>query len=298
VSRVQEFSRIAFQGEPGAFSEEAAVRLLGDAVETVPRPSFDALFAAIDAGAADAILAPIENSLAGTIVPVCDLLWSCRHTIHAEAIHPIRMCLIGAPGATLQSIRSVQSHPAALAQCENYFRAHARVHKVAAEDTAGSVREVMQQRDPVRAAIASRRAAERYGATVLCAGIDDNALNYTRFLLLAPQAATQRGANKMTLLVRLGHRPGSLHRALEVFARRNMNLLKIESRPLHGSPWHYRFFLDVETPPVAELVQATLRDLEKHTEEVRLLGWYRAAATPGQVAAPAISDACPAEVAR
>lgn len=286
--------RVAFQGERGAFSEEAALRLLGPAADTVPRPTFDSLFRAVSQNVATAILAPIENSLAGTIARVCDLLWDCPLTVQAEVIHPIRHCLIGAPGATLQNIRSVQSHPAALAQCENYFQEHPNVQRVATEDTAGSVRDIVLRGDPTLAAIASRRAAEIYGGVVLQEGLEDDPQNFTRFLLLGPQAKTPAGANKMTLLLQLPHRPGTLHRALEVFSRRKMNLLKIESRPQVGRPWHYRFFLDVETPQDTEYVQATLDELRKETEEMRLLGWYRAAETPQADAAQGLAAAQPA----
>lgn len=285
--------RIAFQGEPGAFSEEAAIALLGEAVQTVPRPTFDSLFAAIHDGAAEAILAPIENSLAGTIPRVCDLLWDCELSVQAETVHPIRHCLIGAPGATLQSIRSVQSHPAALAQCENYFLMHPQITRIAADDTAGSVRQIVEARDVSVAAIASRRAATLHGGVVLREALEDDPQNYTRFLLLAPRNQQPAGANKLTVLLHLAHRPGTLHRALDIFARAQMNLLKIESRPLVGRPWHYRFFLDVQTPPERAAVDAALDALRKETEEMRILGWYRAAAVP---AARITSDA-PAGIA-
>ena len=277
---------IAFQGEPGAFSEEAALNLLGPNAAPVPRPTFDSLFAAIHEGAADCILAPIENSLAGTVAPVCDLLWDSNLSIIAEAIHPIRHCLIGAPGATLQTVQTVQSHPVALAQCRNYFRMHPHVRRVAAEDTAGSVREVVRSADPTRAAIASARAAQINGGTILLEGLEDDPSNFTRFLLLAPDperpialpkadAARER---KLTLLLRLRHQAGSLHRALGVFARRSMSLLKIESRPLIGQPWHYRFFLDVAAHRDPHQNEAALADLCLETDEVRVLGIYPAAA--------------------
>lgn len=278
VATERRFARVAFQGEPGAFSEEAARNLLGPDVKTIPCPTFEALFGATARGTAEAILAPIENTLAGTIARACDLLWDSALFIQAETIHRVRHCLIGARGATLQMIRSVQSHPAALAQCENFFAMHPLVKRIAGEDTAGSVRDMMAQGDPSYAAIASRRAAEIYGAQVMLEDIEDNPENYTRFLLLAAEISGIAGADKMTLLLELAHRPGSLHRALAVFSNRGMNLLKIESRPLVGKPWHYRFFLDVETPQDALVMQSALRELEGECEALRLLGWYRAAA--------------------
>ncbi len=152
--------RVAFQGEPGAFSEAAAIQLLGNAITTVPRATFDAAFRAIDERAADALLAPVENTLAGSVVRVYDLLLQSRLTIVAETILPIEHHLIGCPGAALQGIRSVASHPMALAQCERFFSAHPELKRVPAEDTAGSVREVLSRGDKSCAAIAGRRAAE------------------------------------------------------------------------------------------------------------------------------------------
>ena len=150
--------RVAFQGEPGAFSEEAAIQLLGDAIATVPRATFEAVFTAIPEGAADALLAPVENSLAGSVVRVFDLLMESRLTIVAETILPIEMQLIAVPGASLADIRFVASHPMALAQCEHFFAAHPEWKRVPAEDTAGSVREALSRGDKSCAAIAGRRA--------------------------------------------------------------------------------------------------------------------------------------------
>src|SRR6202049_4716383 len=155
--------RIAFQGERGAFSEEAAVKLLGEQIELLPRPTFEAMFAAIGECAADFVLAPVENSLAGSIYRCYDLLLESKLTIVAEVILPISHNLIGPPGASIDQVRFVQSHPVALAQCTRFFEAHPKITRVAAEDTGGSVREVVRAGDPQRAAIASRRAAEIYG---------------------------------------------------------------------------------------------------------------------------------------
>src|SRR3974390_1833223 len=157
--KVPPSSRIAFQGERGAFSEEAAVKLRGEEIQLVPRPTFEALYASIQEGVADYILAPIENSLAGSVHRSYDLLISSGLQIHAEVIIPIAHCLIGPPGATLAGVTQVLSHPVALAQCERFFASHPSIKRVTAEDTAGSVREVVRAGDRTRAAIASRRAA-------------------------------------------------------------------------------------------------------------------------------------------
>ncbi len=272
--------RVAFQGEPGAFSEAAAIQLLGEVITTVPRPTFEAAFRAIDEGAADAILAPVENSLAGSVVRVFDLLLESRLAIVAETILPIEMQLIALPGASLEDIRCAASHPMALAQCERFFAAHPQWKRVPAEDTAGSVREVLARGDKSCAAIAGRRAAAHYHGVILAENIQDNAENFTRFVLLVPQrdaaAWLAPQAHKISLAMRLAHRPGSLLASLEPFARNGINLMKIESRPIHGTPWVYQFFVDVEADSAGQL-EAALSEVRKVTSELRVLGRYVAA---------------------
>jgi prephenate dehydratase len=302
--------RVAFQGEPGAFSEGAAVQLLGEDIATVPRPTFDAVFRSIAEGSADALLVPVENSLAGSVVRVYDLLLESNLTIAAETILPIEMNLIAMPGASLNDIRRVASHPMALAQCERFFAAHPQFKRVPAEDTAGSVREMMSGSDKTSAAIAGRRAAAHYRGVILAERIQDNAENFTRFVLLIPaqgeyggdsvpayeariapqrltdlmvelqvhqtEVANSSPGLKMSLALRLAHRPGSLLAALEPFARHGVNLLKIESRPIHGRPWEYQFFLDLETDQPQRL-DAALAEVCSATSNLRALGVYRPA---------------------
>jgi|SRR5580704_7644310 prephenate dehydratase len=272
--------RVAFQGEPGAFSEAAAIQLLGEAITTVPRATFEAAFSAVPEGGADALLAPVENSLAGSVVRVFDLLMESGLTIVAETILPIQMQLIGAPGSSLAEIRSVASHPMALAQCERFFAAHPQWRRVPAEDTAGSVREALARGDKTSAAIAGRRAAEHYKGVILAENIQDNAENYTRFVLLVPENEASGwltpSARKVSVAMRLAHRPGALLASLEPFAKHGVNLLKIESRPIHGRPWEYQFFIDVEAGDVVRLEQA-LAAVRNATSELRVLGRYVAA---------------------
>lgn len=272
--------RVAFQGEPGAFSEEAAVKLLGGQIETVPRATFEAMFSAIADGAADLILAPVENSLAGSVYRCYDLLLESKLSITAEVILPIYHNLIGPPGATLDQVRFVQSHPVALAQCTRFFEAHPEITRVAAEDTGGSVREVVRAADPQRAAIAGRRAAEIYGGTILQSHLEDHRHNYTRFVLLSTDARMPAGANKISLVVFLLHQPGALVQALQPIAQQNINLVKIESRPIVGHPFEYCFYLDLMAPPQAPGTQAALEELRRRTREVRILGRYLAAPAP------------------
>ena len=273
-------ARVAFQGEPGAFSEAAAVQLLGEKITTVPRATFDSAFDAIREGAADALLAPVENTLAGSVVRVYDLLLESDLTMVAETILQIEHQLIGCPGAALADLRCVSSHPVALAQCEKFFLAHPNLKRVPTEDTAGSVREVIGRGDTSFAGIAARRAASIYGGTILAENIHDNPENFTRFVLLVPSAQAAQfaspNANKMSLALRLAHKPGALLAALEPFARHGVNLQKIESRPIHGRPFDYQFYLDVETDSRAAL-NAALAEVRAATTFLRPLGLYPSA---------------------
>jgi prephenate dehydratase len=298
-------ARVAFQGEPGAFSEAAAIQLLGDWIATVPCPTFDATFRAVPDGAADALLAPVENSLAGSVVRVYDLLLESALGIVAETILPIEHHVIGCPGSSLDDIQSVASHPMALAQCEKFFLAHPHLKRVPSEDTAGSVRDVISRGDKSAAGIAGRQAAVHYGGVILAESIQDNAENFTRFVLLIPvvregsdeSAGTAIASSpavtdlmvelnmrrmkqftsgaflKMSIALRLAHKPGALLAALEPFARHGINLMKIESRPIHGTPWVYQFFLDLVAESPAQL-QAALEEVRHVTNFLRILGSY------------------------
>jgi prephenate dehydratase len=275
-------ARIAFQGERGAFSEEAALKLLGADITLVPCGTFDATFAAIRNQAADYVLAPMENSLAGSVHRSFDLLVESGLNIVGEVIIPIVHNLIGVPGATLDHVASVESHPVALAQCEQFFIAHPRLKRIPAEDTAGSVREVMHVGDPTRAAIASKRAAELYGAVILQEHLEDDRENYTRFFVLAPSAEAPKkfqAADKISLVFQLAHKPGALHQALEPFARRNINMMKIESRPVHGRPWQYRFYLDLQASACDPEFATALGELAQQAVELKVLGSYKSAET-------------------
>ena len=267
-------SRIAFQGERGAFSEEAAVKLLGEKIQLVPRATFESLYTSIEDGVADYILAPIENSLAGSVHRSYDLLISSGLHIQAEVVIPIVHNLIGIPGATFDRITQASSHPVALAQCEQFFASHPSIKRVATDDTAGSVREIMETGDASRAGIASKRAAEVYGGVILREHLEDHAENYTRFLLLAASADVAEGADKLSLVLHLAHKPGSLCSALNAFARRNLNLLKIESRPIPGTPWSYCFYLDLQASLKDSDARRALQELQQFTDSVKVLGCY------------------------
>ena len=269
-------SRVAFQGERGAFSEEAAVKLLGEGVTLVPRPTFESLFAAVGEGAADLALAPVENTLAGSVHRVYDLLLDSPLHMTAEVVIPIRHFLIGLPGSKAEEIKTVESHPVALAQCERFFASRPDIRRVAADDTAGSVAAVLRRGDATCAAVAGRRAAEIYGGQILREGLEDHRENYTRFVLLSPEPSDGEEADKLSLVLKLAHRPGALLHALEPFARRRLDLLKIESRPLRGQPWEYHFYLDLRAPAGDTELAAALDELRERAADVRVLGHYTA----------------------
>lgn len=276
-----ESARVAFLGERGTFSEEAVIRLFGENCELVPRPTFEKLFAAIENGKADYILTPLENTLVGSVHRCFDLLLESSLNIVAEVILPISHFLIGCPGANLDSIESVESHPVALAQCERFFAAHPHLKRIAADDTAGSVRRVIESGDSTKAAIAGRRAAQIYNGAILQEHLEDFSENFTRFALLSSESNEQTAqGNKISLVIRLSHRPGALHDALRPFVRRGIDLLKIESRPIKGRPWQYNFYLDLQAPASESEMRGALDEIREQAEVVRYLGRYSSVEIP------------------
>jgi prephenate dehydratase len=276
---------VAIQGERGAFSHQAALEMLGDGIELVPRPTFDELFAAVVEGRADRAIVPIENSLHGSIHENYDRLRALPLHIVGEMQLRIQQCLIARPGATLNSIRRVASHPVALAQCRRFFLERPHLEAVSAYDTAGSVQDLLRSNGPAtHAAIASKLAAALYGGQVVIEGIEDDPQNYTRFLLLAREPGPAEAATKTSIVFTLQNVPGALHRALGVFALRGVDLSKLESRPLRGRPWEYAFYLDVLGDPRGIAGEA-LRELEGMSHEYRVLGSYPEGLRPTESAA-------------
>jgi len=264
--------KIAFQGEPGAYSEQAVFNYFGD-VETLPSESFDRVFDAVVAGACDQGLIPIENSLAGSIHQNYDLL--LRHDLHivGEYLLRVQHCLIALPDGKKEDIKKVISHPQALGQCASYLRGLG-VKTESVYDTAGSVKLLKESGERATAAIASRRAAELYGMQILEEGVEDNAENYTRFLAISKMGTTPEGEAKTSIVFTLKNQPGALFKALSVFALRDIDLTKIESRPLQGKPWDYLFYIDFIGAATQETVRKALDHLGEYALMLRVLGSY------------------------
>jgi prephenate dehydratase len=264
--------KVAIQGELGSFSHEAAGKMLPRA-SVVPCARSAEVFDRVEKGSVDAAVIPIENSLAGSVAEHFDLLLARELFIHAEFHLRIRHNLIAPPGVALKQIRRVFSHPVALDQCRNFFRAHPQVQAVPFYDTAGSVRHTIAEKIADAAGIAAKQAAAQYGGRVLLAGIEDDQQNYTRFLLISKSRKIGRGANKTSLAFSLKNVPGALFKALSVFALRDISLSKIESRPMRGHPWEYVFFVDLLRGD-DEPARNALRHLAEIAEFVKVLGVY------------------------
>jgi prephenate dehydratase len=272
----RERMQIAIQGELGSFSHEAAGLL---AAHGTPLPCATAaeVLQKLGSGACDAAVIPVENSLVGSVVDFYDLFFESSFTIERELQMRIRHNLIAAPGTALASLRKVFSHPVALGQCKRFFAANPYLEPTPFYDTAGSVHHVMVANDPAWAAIGSRAAAAHYGAEILRANIEDREESYTRFWLIRRRSdgiAPEPAPTKLSVVFMLENRPGALLQALSTFAERQLNLTKIESRPVVERPWEYFFYADV-TIPGHEAADAVVGDLRRICAAVRELGRYR-----------------------
>lgn len=271
--------RVAFQGELGAFSEEAVYRYFGDSVEPVPRRGFDEVGAAVRDGETEFGLLPIENSLAGSVVASYDVLASGELQIVGEVITPIHHCLLGVPGSSIDQITRIISHPVALMQCTRLLRSLPHVEAVAVYDTAGAAKEVSAGGDPGTAAIAAARAAARYDLDILLSDVEDRADNQTRFLVVAkpdaepPPLRTTGAGMKSAVIVDTRNVPGALLKVLTPFSNRGINLSKLESRP-SGEPWSYRFFLEMDSDAKAPNAVEALDEVRQSAEQLRVLGTY------------------------
>jgi monofunctional chorismate mutase len=264
---------IAFQGEHGAFSEEAILLGLGVETSRVPCRTFQELCLAVESDRVDAGLLPVENSTTGSIHTSYDLLLENDLHIIAELILAVRHCAMLAPGVEVETVRQVISHPQALEQCSHWI-ASQNWEPVPVYDTAGAARILAQEKRPNQAAIASETAARLHGLNIIARSIQDVQANYTRFLLLSKQSAPIAKPAKTSLIFATRHKPGALHACLNELAKRGINLTKIESRPDRKKPWHYLFYLDFEGDAGDPKVVEALEALRSHTEFLRPLGSY------------------------
>jgi prephenate dehydratase len=265
--------KVAFQGEPGAFSEEASFAYFGNPV-TVPCDSFEAVFETVTSHRSDFGIIPIENSLAGSIHQNYDLLLRNKLHIVGEYFLRVKLCLITFPGTKKEEIRHIWSHPQPLGQSADYLRKLKGVTTEPVYDTAGSVKILKASGERTAAAIASKRAAEIYGMEILQESIEDNPENYTRFLVIAPEPVAPSGESKTSIVFILKNQPGALFKALSVFALRDIDLTKIESRPLAGKPWEYLFYIDFIGALQDERVKRALDHLGEYALMLRVFGSY------------------------
>lgn len=268
---------VSFQGEAGAYSEAAIYAFLGEGIKTLPCENFERAFEAVSKGDCDMALLPFENSLAGSVHRNYDL--SLRHDLHivGEYHHRVSHCLLALPGVKLEDIRRVHSHPQALAQCEEKIN-KLGLERVAEADTAGSARIVAERKDRQASAIASSRAAQVYGLDILANKLEDNPANYTRFLALAQNPGKtddpEAGDYKTSIVFSLDNKPGVLFKALSVFALREIDLTKIESRPFSGKPWEYLFYIDFAGHVDSRICNRALEHLSEIAPFLRVLGSY------------------------
>jgi chorismate mutase/prephenate dehydratase len=276
--------RVSYQGVEGSFSHLTAQRRYAGIPEGVLLEGFETFRAAAQAvrdGTADVALLPIENTTAGSINDTYDQLAEGGLTITAEEVSRIEHCLLGLPGARIEDLHTVISHPQALRQCEAFLHSLPRVTPREEFDTAGAARKVRDGGDRGVAAIASEAAGRRFGLEVLQRGIQTQEGNYTRFveLSLHPAACPPGVPVKTSLLLTVSHQPGSLAELLSLLSRRGINMTKIESRPIPSTPWQYRFYLDVEGHAATDPVRSALEEAREHTSELRVLGTYPSAET-------------------
>ncbi|TET67644.1 MAG: prephenate dehydratase [Dehalococcoidia bacterium] len=268
-----EEAEVAFQGEVGAYSEEAAFQFFGSSIQIRPRETLEEVFKAVEEEGVQFGVVPVENSLEGSISRVYDLMLDSALRVCGEIELRVIHCLIASPGAGLDTIKRVYSHPQALAQCRNFLK-HLNAELIPTYDTAGSVKMIKEEGLADSAAIASARAAEIYGLKIIAREIEDNPNNFTRFFILSREDSPPSGNDKTSVVFSVKNKPGALYGALDEFARRNINLAKLESRPTRQKPWQYNFYLDFEGHREDRPAQEALENLEKISIFVKVLGSY------------------------
>lgn len=266
--------RVLYQGEPGAYAEEAAAAFFGESCRRDRVDSWEDVFANLRAGRADYGVLPIENSSTGSINQVYDLLGKYGAYVVGEQTVRVDHCLMAPKGASLDTLQEVCSHEQGLLQCEGFLKGHPSWERRAVRNTAVAAKLAAESGDPAMGAIGSRRCAGLYGLDILAEGINDNRENFTRFVIVSPVPELREGRSKVSALFTLRHQSGSLYRILSIFARGGLNLMKLESRPIPGRSWEYRFFVDFSGDLTAPGMEETLREAAEAAEEFRVLGNY------------------------
>ncbi|HAV10397.1 MAG TPA: prephenate dehydratase [Dehalococcoidia bacterium] len=264
---------VAFQGEKGAYSEDAVIAFFGD-VAMVPYRYFSDVFDAVQRGKADAGVVPVENSQAGSVTDTYDLLLRYPLTIYGEVTLRVRHCLMALPCEKIETIKTVLSHPQGLAQSEEFLKKLTNIKIISETNTAASAKRIREENLKGYAAIASRRAALLYGLEILAEGIETNSNNYTRFFVISKDTAPKGLDNKTSLVFAVKNEPGSLYSILGSFARRNVNLTKLESRPSRDKPWEYVFYADFEGHIDDPVSREILEELKGKTSFLKILGSY------------------------
>ena len=266
---------VAFQGEQGAYSEDACVRYFGAAVNTKPYLDFQSVFEAVERDEVTHAVVPVENSIEGSVTQVNDLLLDHDLGISGEVIVPVKHCLMVAKGATEETIKEVLSHPQALGQCRKFLQRHVEWRTIASYDTAGSAKIVAESKRIDLAAIASKRAASLYGLEILREEIQNEDTNVTRFFVMEKNPGTIENADKTSIVFATKNAPGALYNCLGEFASRGVNLSKLESRPRRNKPWVYVFFADIEGGVGDPNCHAAIGGLLKTGAFVKVLGSYK-----------------------
>ncbi len=267
--------RVVYQGEPGAYSEEAAVGFFGEDVAAQGLPWFGDVFQALAEGQADYAVLPIENSSTGSIRQVYDLLGQYDFSLVGEWQVKVEHCLAALPGVRLEDIQTVYSHEQGLMQCDRFLDQHRAWRRVPALDTAGSAKQVKETGDTTAAAICSRRAARLYGLDILACPINHNTANFTRFVVVSPALELREGRDKIAAIFSLPHQSGSLYEILTIFAVYGLNLLKIESRPIPDREWEYLFFLECSGDLTAPGMDGVVHELSQLSTDFRILGNFK-----------------------
>lgn len=270
----KEHSRVVFQGVEGAYSQAAMKAFFGEQVNAFPVEQWRDAMQMISEGMADYAVLPIENSTAGFVSEMYDLLMKYDHYIVGEQIIRIDHKLLGVPGAKLSDIKRVYSHEQALMQCEEYLNCHRNWKQTALENTARAAKKVAEDGDITQAAIASAYAGESFGLQILEEGICANAVNSTRFIVVSNQRVFVKNANKISICFELPHKSGTLYRILSHFIFNNLNMTKIESRPMPNVDWEYRFFVDFEGNLNDTAVKNAIRGINEEAVNVKILGNY------------------------